>query len=92
MGRITKPFKMRFEQELESLRSYRDALRDLETQAAYDAIIKACTREQGAMANTDIPAILDTMLLTAVVNLEKRVELLEELQKQAKRITPLGQF
>jgi RecA/RadA recombinase len=81
MGRITKPFKMRFEQELESLRSYRDALRDLETQAAYDAIIKACTREQGAMANTDIPAILDTMLLTAVVNLEKRVELLEELHK-----------
>jgi RecA/RadA recombinase len=85
MGRITVPFKMRFEEELESLKSYRDALRDLEKQAAYDAIIKACTSEQGAMANTDIPAILDAMLLTGVVDnrrridrLEKRFDLLEE--------------
>jgi hypothetical protein len=85
MGRITIPFKMRFEQELESLKSYRDALRDFEEQAAYDAIIKACTREQGAMANTDIPAILDAMLLTGlvdsmkqIVRLERRVESLEK--------------
>jgi len=85
MGRITVPFKMRFEQELESLKSYRDALRDFEEQAAYDAIIRACTREQGAMANTDIPAILDAMLLTGLVDsmkqimrLERRVESLEK--------------
>ncbi len=89
MGRITVPFKMRFEKELESLKSYRDALRDLEEQTAYDAVIKACTREQGAMANTDIPAVLDAILLTGLVEsmkrisrLEKRFEFLEEsLQK-----------
>jgi len=85
MGRITVPFKIRFEEELESLRSYRSALRDLEKQAAYDEVVKACTSEQGAMANADIPAILDAMLLTAAVDnrrridhLSKRVESLEE--------------
>jgi RecA/RadA recombinase len=77
MGRITVPFKMRFEQELESLKSYRDALRDLEEQAAYDAIIKACTSEQGAMANTDIPTILNAMLLTGLVDSMKRIARLE---------------
>ena len=77
IGRITVPFKMRFEQELESLKSYRDALRDLEEQAAYDAIIKACTSEQGAMANTDIPAILNAILLTGLVDSMKRIARLE---------------
>ena len=85
MGRITVPFKMKFEEELDSLKGFRDALKDLERQAAYDEIIKACTSEQGALANTDIPAILDAMLLTASVDnrrrinhLSRRVDSLEE--------------
>lgn len=85
MGRITVPFKMKFEEELDSLKGFRDALKDLEKQAAYDQIIKACTSEQGALANADIPAILDAMLLTASVDnrrrinhLSKRVDSLEE--------------
>ena len=68
---------MRFKQELESLKSYRDALRDLEEQVAYDAVIKACTREQDAMANTDIPTVLDAMLLTGLVESMKRISCLE---------------
>ncbi len=89
MGRIIVPFKMRFEQELESLRSYRDALRDLEMQAAYDAITKVCNREQGALANTDIPAVLSAMLLTGltdarkdITRLERRIQSLETLVEE----------
>ena len=71
MGRITVPFKMKFEQELDSLRGFRDALKDLEKQVAYDEIIRACTAEQGALANADIPAILDAMLWTGLVDSRK---------------------
>lgn len=91
MGRIIVPFKMRFEQELESLKSYRDALRGLEEQIAYDAVIKACTREQGAMANTDIPTVLDAILLMGLAEsmklisrLERRFEFLEESLRKSK--------
>ena len=73
MGRITVPFKMKFERELDSLRGFRDALKDLEKQAAYDEIIRACTAEQGALANTDIPAVLDAMLLAASVDNRKSI-------------------
>ena len=85
LGRITVPFKKRFEDELDSLRGFRDALKNLERQAAYDQILRACTSEQGALANTDIPAMLDAMLLTATVDnrslieqLSKRLDSLEE--------------
>lgn len=85
LGRITVPFKMKFERELDSLGGFRDALKDLEKQAAYDEIIRACTAEQGALANADIPAVLDAMLLTASVDnrksinhLSKRLDSLEE--------------
>jgi RecA/RadA recombinase len=91
MGRITVPFKMRLEQELESLKGFRDALTDLERQAAYDQIVKVCTSEQGAMANANIPAILDAMLLTASVDnhkciehLSKRVNSLEKTVRKLK--------
>ena len=76
--RITIPFKKKFEDELDSLKEFRDALKDLEGQAAYDQIIKACTSEQGALANTNIPAILDAMLLTASVDNRKRIEQLSK--------------
>jgi len=85
LGRITVPFKMKFERELGSLRGFRDALKDLEKQVAYDEIVRACTAEQGALANADIPAVLDAMLLTASVDnrrsinhLSKRLDSLEE--------------
>ena len=78
LGRITIPFKMRFEKELISLKGFRDALKDLEKQAAYDEIVKACTSEQGALANTNIPAILDAMLLAASVDNRRRIEKLSK--------------
>ncbi|RLI37331.1 hypothetical protein DRO66_04025 [Candidatus Bathyarchaeota archaeon] len=74
LGRITVPFKKRFEEELDSLKGFRDALKTLEKQAAYDQIIKACTSAQGALANTTIPAILDAMLLIASVDNRRRIE------------------
>lgn len=70
---MTIPFKMKFEQELDSLKGFRYALKDLEKQAAYDEIIRACTSEQGVLANADIPAILDAMLLNASVDNRRRI-------------------
>jgi DNA repair protein RadB len=74
LGRITVPFKQRLEAELDALQGFRDALKDLEQQAAYDQIIRACTSEQGALANTTIPAVLDAMLLTAAVDNRRRID------------------
>jgi hypothetical protein len=92
MGRITVPFKMRFEEELDSLKDFRDALKNLERQAAYDEIIKVCTSEQGAMANSNIPAILDAMLLTASVDHSRRIEHLSKrvdiLEDEVNRLKP----
>lgn len=73
LGMITVPFKVKFERELDSLKGFRDALKDLEKQAAYDEIIRTCTAEQGALANTDIPAVLDAMLLAASVDNRKSI-------------------
>lgn len=78
LGRITVSFKKRFEEELDSLKGFRDALKNLEKQTAYDQIIKACTSEQGALANTTIPAILDAMLLIASVDNRRYIEQLSK--------------
>ncbi len=77
MGRITIPFKMKFERELDALKGFRDALANLEKQKAYDELIKACTAEQAALANADIPAMLDAMLLTASVDNRKQINHLQ---------------
>ena len=86
MGRITVSFHERFLAEIESLKSFRDALRTKEDQAAYDAIIKAASFERGAMVNSDIVIVLDAILLCGLVymtagieRLEKRVQELENL-------------
>lgn len=86
MGRITVSFHERFLTEVESLKSFRDALRTKEDQAAYDTIIKAASFERGAMVNSDIVVVLDAILLCGLVymtagiaRLEKRVEELEKL-------------
>ena len=86
MGRITVSFHERFLAEVESLKSFRDALRTKEDQAAYDAIIKAASFERGAMVNSDIVIVLDAILLCGLVyatasllRLEKRVQELEKL-------------
>ena len=78
MGRIAVPFKMRFEEELDSLKDFRDALKDLERRVAYDQIVKVCTSEQGALANANIPAVLDAMLLTASVDDRRMIDYLAE--------------
>ncbi len=74
LGRITVPFKMRIEQELEELAEFRDALKDVGRRSAYDRLVEACLREQGAMANANIPAALDALLLTAVVDNRNRID------------------
>ena len=99
MGRITVPFKMKLKQELESLKGFRDALRDLAKQAAYDEIVDICTLEQGALSNADIPTILDAMLLTGSVDnrsqitrLLKRVDALEETVRRLERTLSLVDY
>jgi len=74
LGRITVPFKMRIEQELEELDEFRDALKDVERRRAYDRLVEACLGEQGAMANANIPAALDALLLTAAVDNRNRID------------------
>ena len=101
-GRITMPSKMKLEQKLESLNSYRHALIDVEEQAAYDALMKACKHEQKAIANSKIPTPLEAMLLTGLVDsmnrfmhLEKHIqsiaETLENRTDQTKQSFPRGQ-
>ncbi len=91
IGRITVPFNQRFQQELEDLKEFRDALKDPERQAAYDQIVKVCTSEQGAMANSKIPDVLGAMLLAVEVDnrrfieyLLKRIDFLEESIRKLK--------
>ena len=71
---------------------FRDALKNLERQAAYDQIVRACTSEQGALANTDIPAMLDAMLLTASVDnrslIEQLSKRLDSLEEQVRMLKP----
>jgi len=91
MGRITVPFNQRFQQELEDLKEFRDALKDPERQVAFDQIVKVCTSEQGAMANSKIPDVLGAMLLAVEVDnrrlieyLQKRIDSLEESIRKLK--------
>ena len=80
MGRITLSFRTIFQKELKNLRSFRDALMDLSRREALDSLKKAWSSEMGAMSYVKIPAVLDIMLLTAVVDNRKLIlKLLERI-------------
>ena len=69
MGRITVPFRTMLQEEMDELkRSYREALMNPARREAFDALMKACTAEIGAMSYAKVPAVLDVMLLTAAID------------------------
>ena len=73
MGRITLSFRTIFRKELKNLRSFRDALMDLSRREALDSLKKVWSSEMGAMSYVKIPAVLDIMFLTAVVDNRKLI-------------------
>lgn len=74
LGRITEPFRMRFQQELGNLNQYRQALMDPARRDAVGSLMTASSSELGAMSYTRIPYTLDIMLLTATVDNRKEIE------------------
>lgn len=74
LGRITEPFRMRFQQELGNLNQYRQALMGPARRDAVGSLMTASSSELGAMSYTRIPYTLDIMLLTATVGNRKEIE------------------
>jgi len=75
MGRVTKSFRERIQNEMDSLKkNYREALKDRARQEAFDKIWEAWASEGGAMINSAVPTALDLLLLTAVVDNRKSIE------------------
>jgi hypothetical protein len=98
MGRITPSFRQLYLGQIEHLRSrsgFQNTLIDLENSRALDSLIKeAWSPEGAAMAQANIPAVLDVMNLMASVHnksasdaLRKRVE---ELEKRLQDLDPEG--
>lgn len=73
MGRITKSFRIQFQEEIRTLKKFRNALVDVGHRDAFDRLLKVWGSTQGAMAYADIPYVLDAMVLTAVVDNRKRI-------------------
>ena len=82
MGRKTLSFRMLFQREHANLRQFKEALMDTGRRDAFDSIVKAWSSEMGAMKYSRIPAVLDTMHLTAIT--DNRKELLR-LTKSLKK-------
>ena len=90
MGRVTIPFRVRLEGMLDELKkTFYPALMEQTRQRAFESLLKSWTAEQGAMSYCNLPSVLDTMLLTAIVDnrkkimeLNERVNRLEAAQKR----------
>jgi len=87
MGRITPSPRTLYEETVEELKSqYRSSLVDQGHRQAFDLLLKqAWETEQAAMANSNIPVVIDRLNLTSnlhnrklVEALSKRVEEMEE--------------
>lgn len=75
MGRITRPFRSQFRDELRRLEaSFARALRDEGRREAFNRLVEAWGSEVGAMSNADLPTVLDVMILTAIVDNRRRIE------------------
>ena len=94
MGRITPSFRQLYHGQIEELRKrsgFQNMLLDLENSKALDSLIKeAWSPEGAAMAQANIPAVLDAMNLMANVHNKKTSEVLrrriEELEKRLEDI------
>jgi hypothetical protein len=89
MGRITPSFRQLYHGQIEELRKrsgFQNMLLDLENSKALDSLIKeAWSPEGAAMAQANIPCVLDAMNLMPNVHNKKASEVLrrriEELEK-----------
>jgi len=90
MGRVTPSFRQTYQEFLERIRkNYVEMLRDEGHREAFDALLReAWDREHAAMANSELPLVLDAMNLTA--NLHNKSEIqrlkkrLDELEKKSR--------
>lgn len=91
MGRITRPFRAQFQEELRRLEaSFARALRDEGRREAFNRVVEAWGSEMGAMSNAEVPTILDIMLLTALLDNRKRLEeLSRDLEQLRSRVSSL---
>ena len=94
MGRITPSPRQLYEATVEDLRRFfRGALIDNSHRAAFDLLLKdAWESEQAAMANSNIPVVIDRMnLLTANVHNRKLLDaLLREVQAKETAIKKIN--
>ena len=80
MGRITIPFRTRWDEQRRELRHYRDALL-VARQKAFDELVHVWSSELAAMSICNTPTVLDTMLLAALV--DDRMKLIEAKERIA---------
>ena len=93
MGRITPSPRQLYEATVEDLRRfYRGALIDNSHRAAFDLLLRdAWESEQAAMANSNIPVVIDRMNLTANVHNRKLLDaLLREVQAKEAAIKKIN--
>jgi len=85
MGRVTPSFRQTYQEFLERIRkNYVEMLRDERHEEAFDALLReAWDREHAAMANSELPLVLDALNLTA--NLHNK----SEIQRLKKRLDEL---
>lgn len=91
VGRVTSPFRATLQKEVENLRRhYRDVLTDKTRRKAFDSLVSTWASEVGAMSNSNVPALMDNMLLTAAVDnrrlLEKLTAKVEQLQAEVEKL------
>ncbi|MEM2128007.1 MAG: hypothetical protein QXH67_07285, partial [Candidatus Bathyarchaeia archaeon] len=88
LGRITPSFRTLLQGEVDKLkRSYRDALMDPGCRRAFESLVEAWSREQGAMSNSETPTVLEVMLLTAAVDNRRTImELLRDVEAIRSRL------
>jgi hypothetical protein len=87
MGRVTPSFRQTYQELLERLRkNYVEMLRDEGHREAFDALLReAWDREHAAMANSELPLVLDALNLTANLHNQSEIQRLkrrlDELEK-----------
>ena len=81
LGRITSSFRIRFSEELQTLKQFREALMDTARRDAFDSLEKVWSSEMGAMSIVNIPSALDIMILTAAIDNRKLLlKIMDELE------------
>jgi len=88
MGRATPSFREKYREAVETLRSELVELLRKERREAFEELERVWNEELGAISNCSNPYILGSLLLVALLDLERRVKELEgrigELEGEAR--------